>query len=87
MYNEGLLGDIEKLDQAFPRKLHLPELQKELPAYQELPRSEWLLAVQALRLDGALNGKFLRKVAQLQTPLHSTSRNEAVQEPARLGLI
>jgi TIR domain len=43
----------------FHRKLHLHELQTTLPEYAALPRGEWLLAVQALRLEDVLDGKFL----------------------------
>lgn len=60
MYNRQLARAIlEKLDEEFPRKVHLNELQAELQIHQGLPHSEWLSAVQALRLDGALSGKFL----------------------------
>jgi hypothetical protein len=50
---------LEILARAFPRKLHLQELQATLPEYKGLPAQEWLSAVQALRLEGELNGKFL----------------------------
>ena len=60
MYNKRLAhGILEKLDEEFPRKLHLHELQAELPMHRGLPHDEWLSAVQALRLDGALSGTFL----------------------------
>jgi pyrimidine deaminase RibD-like protein len=50
---------LEKLDDAFPSKLHLHELRAALPEHQDLPLPEWLLAVEALRAEDKLNGKFL----------------------------
>src|ERR1017187_1290611 len=51
---------LEKLDEAFPRKLHLHELRAALPEYGSLPPHEWLLAVEALKVEGKLDGKFLQ---------------------------
>jgi hypothetical protein len=53
MYNDTLGHRIlEKLDEAFPRKLHLHELRAALPEYGSLPPHEWLLAVEALKSRG-----------------------------------
>src|ERR1017187_2230638 len=61
MYNDTLGHRIlEKLDEAFPRKLHLHELRAALPEYGSLPPHEWLLAVEALKVEGKLDGKFLQ---------------------------
>lgn len=60
MYNAKLVARIlQKLDEAFPDRLHLHEVRAAIPEYQSLPDKEWLSAVQALRLEGKLDGKFL----------------------------
>src|SRR5260370_40031555 len=60
MYDKKLARRIlESLEEAFPRKLHLNELQAVLPEYKDLPSQEWLLALEALRMEGKLAGKFL----------------------------
>jgi len=62
MYNTRLARRIlEKLEEAFPRRIDLNGLQAMLPTYQGLAGSEWLLSLQALADEGALSGKFLRK--------------------------
>jgi hypothetical protein len=60
LYDETLARKIlAMLARVFPRKLHLYELKASLPEHQGLPAQEWLSAVQALRLDRKLDGKFL----------------------------
>lgn len=60
MYNARLAARIlQKLDEAFPDRLHLHQVRAAIPECQSLPDKEWLSAVQALRLEGKLDGKFL----------------------------
>lgn len=60
MYDKTLARRIlETLDLAFPRKLHLHELKASLLDYKSLSDQDWLAAVDALRLEGKLNGAFL----------------------------
>ena len=60
MYDTRLArGILERLEQAFPQKLHLYELKASLPDFEAAPHQDWLFAIQALRLDGKLDGKFL----------------------------
>ncbi len=89
MYNKRLAhGILEKLDEEFPRKLHLDELQAELPMHEGLPHDEWLSAVQALRLDGALNGKFLPDGTSIAdaAALYITERGRSATPRARGSL-
>src|ERR1022692_2978722 len=74
MYNDTLGHRIlEKLDEAFPRKLHLHELRAALPEYGSLPPHEWLLAVEALKVEGKLDGKFLQDGRRSLTRQRSSS--------------
>jgi hypothetical protein len=60
MYDTRLARSIlEKLEQALPQELHLRDLKAALPDFEGVPARDWLLAIQALRLDGKLGGKFL----------------------------
>ena len=60
MYDTRLARSIlERLKQVFPQKLHLHNLKAALPDFEAVPAQDWLLAIQALRLDGKLDGKFL----------------------------
>ncbi|HEY6341265.1 MAG TPA: toll/interleukin-1 receptor domain-containing protein [Bryobacteraceae bacterium] len=60
MYDQTLARKIlQVLAQAFPDKLHLHQVKAALPEYRDLPAQQWLSAVQALRLEGKLDGKFL----------------------------
>src|SRR5260370_22916744 len=77
MYDKKLARRIlESLEEAFPRKLHLNELQAVLPEYKDLPSQEWLLALEALRMEGKLTGKFLPGKTQpvAAALLHITER-------------
>ncbi len=59
MHNPQLAQAIlKKLDEVFPRSLHLRELRSALPAFKGVPDDEWLSAIQALVLEHALFGKF-----------------------------
>ena len=65
MFDRQLADEIlAKLEENFPRKLHLREVQAELPSHQMVAQSEWLTAVQALRLDG----RFLDEGTLLMPP-------------------
>ena len=66
MYNMKVAREIlEKLDAAFPTKVHLHNLRAESASYAELPNSDWLDAIQALRLKGEVHGKFLAEGASI----------------------
>jgi muconolactone delta-isomerase len=60
MYDKNLARSIlETLEQAFPERLHLHDLKVALPDFEAAPTRDWLSAIQALRLDGKLDGVFL----------------------------
>jgi hypothetical protein len=60
MYDTKLARNIlETLSAAFPQKLHLHDLKAALPAFENVPDRDWLLTIQALRLDRKLDGVFL----------------------------
>jgi hypothetical protein len=66
MYDTTLAGKIlQKLGETFPGKLHLHDLRDMLPEHAPMPSQAWLLAVQALRLEGKLDGKFLEDGTEL----------------------
>lgn len=80
MYDETLARKIlEKLDEAFPGKLHLHELQAALQEYKHVPLNKWLSAVQALRLENKLDGKFLPDGTSIAdaAALHITDRGRS----------
>jgi hypothetical protein len=65
MYDKTLARRIlERLGEAFPIRLDLHKLQATLPEYKDLPHQQWLLALEALRSEGKLNGKFLKDNTQ-----------------------
>jgi hypothetical protein len=60
MYDKKLARSIlERLEQAFPERPHLHDLKVALSDFEAVPAQDWLLAIQALRLDGKLDGVFL----------------------------
>jgi hypothetical protein len=60
MYDKKLARSIlERLEQAFPERLHLHDLKVALPDFEAVPARDWLVAIQALRLDGKIDGAFL----------------------------
>lgn len=60
MYDEKLAQSIlEKLGATFPDKLHLKELRSVMPEHESLPDADWFSAVDALRLEGKIDGQFL----------------------------
>jgi hypothetical protein len=66
MYDATLAHSIlERLEQAFPQKVSLPLLKAALPNFARVPDQDWLFAIQALSLDGKLDGKFLKEGTSL----------------------
>jgi hypothetical protein len=66
MYDTRLARSIlEKLEEAFPQKVSLPQLRAALPDFERASDQDWLLAIQALSLDGKLDGKFLNNGTSL----------------------
>jgi hypothetical protein len=59
LFNEQLAqGILEALAAVFPNKLELRDLRSVLPDHQSLPLSEWLQAIDVLRLKGKIDGVF-----------------------------
>lgn len=92
MYNEMLARKIlEHLEQVFPQKMHLHELQSALPEYRGESAQGWLFAIEALRLEGKIDGKFLRDGFALQDAalLHITEKGrqylKQIREPQQIN--
>lgn len=61
MYNERLANKIlEKLDEAFPKKIGLSDLQASLEEFKGFREEDWLTAIDALFKEGLVDGRPLR---------------------------
>jgi serine/threonine protein kinase len=72
MYDENLANRIlDILFAAFPDKMMFDDLRNKAPEFRELPEEQWFRALEALRADGLIDGKFLR-TGMLDTVQHAT---------------
>jgi serine/threonine protein kinase len=72
MYDENLANRIlEILFDAFPDKMMFDDLRNKLPEFRGLAEEEWFRALEALRADGMIDGKFLR-TGMFDTVQHAT---------------